>query len=799
MSDQPRASSEEAVQPIEIITELPAPSMDSESLEATPPLSSEAHLPPPDTLFQPFADIPRVLRTGAEAETLPDTPTRDRPLAFPRSPSRLLRSPSAPIARNVERFFDRHQSHRSHRLARTAYSEIIDSDDDDTASEVIVIADGHATTLLPPPPPLPPSLRASSSTSVTPVTALGTSARPAFSPENSQDDFRVIPKRPRLLPKRASPPGADQLFGVDPGGDDDAEDSGESKATECCICCEPLTTAGLHRVVSLRCGHLFGHSCILQWLSTGGPNRASAAQRFCPTCKQPATRHHIHPIYTRRILVTDNAEVEALKCRNRELESTLRKVETEKTRIALAARMLQGEHAELARKFDELQWAHDELARTLSEQPEVAGGAMPRPKPTKFTWQATVTVASNNTACRVLAYDAFDHSILVSVPKAQLAFSSQGASHSPGVASSGRQVGSPFPFGLVRISLDDPSQREYIGMHARALRDAAVCPVDGAHVLTTALDRTVKVVSLRLRAVVQSFPLEAPGWSCAWHPLQPARFVVGLANGAVQLFDIRDPPNTPSLPLGGRHRCRTPVHSLVYACHQPFDGIPLLIVGSSTVVYLIALALPDARDTTTDLAAYADNGPAWYSINSPPGFDCYCARYDQASSTLLLSYRRMQHQALAHHAFRVTITDTAANNAAGAAENIQDQTIDIAPRVSEAKPAESPSPHYTVQCEPLHTIEYSGTQTALVRTAIFTVDPAADVPTCFAAAGDPATAEVKMWGLHPDTLHRSDAVPDRSLSEAKVDVVDVRYCRNHSSPAVLATLSGTQVNLYRVT
>lgn len=52
--------------------------------------------------------------------------------------------------------------------------------------------------------------------------------------------------------------------------------------TMCTICLEPVLGSGDHRVASLRCGHLFGKSCITSWLTTSG------SRKRCPQCNKPA-------------------------------------------------------------------------------------------------------------------------------------------------------------------------------------------------------------------------------------------------------------------------------------------------------------------------------------------------------------------------------------------------------------------------------------------------------------------------------------------------------------------------------
>lgn len=58
----------------------------------------------------------------------------------------------------------------------------------------------------------------------------------------------------QTTPLKKSNPGASQVTLE--------EDSGDT----CAICFEEWTNAGEHRLAALRCGHLFGYSCIQRWL-----------------------------------------------------------------------------------------------------------------------------------------------------------------------------------------------------------------------------------------------------------------------------------------------------------------------------------------------------------------------------------------------------------------------------------------------------------------------------------------------------------------------------------------------------
>lgn len=59
----------------------------------------------------------------------------------------------------------------------------------------------------------------------------------------------------------------------------------EGEGDTCSICFEAWTTAGQHRLSALRCGHLFGYTCIVRWLKAQG----TAAK--CP--QVPPVQHQV--------------------------------------------------------------------------------------------------------------------------------------------------------------------------------------------------------------------------------------------------------------------------------------------------------------------------------------------------------------------------------------------------------------------------------------------------------------------------------------------------------------------------
>jgi E3 ubiquitin-protein ligase RFWD3 len=65
----------------------------------------------------------------------------------------------------------------------------------------------------------------------------------------------------------------------------------------CPVCFDAWSNSGSHRVVSLKCGHLFGQSCIERWVHSGGKGAR------CPQCNEAAQKKDIRPIYVRNLKV----------------------------------------------------------------------------------------------------------------------------------------------------------------------------------------------------------------------------------------------------------------------------------------------------------------------------------------------------------------------------------------------------------------------------------------------------------------------------------------------------------------
>ena len=86
------------------------------------------------------------------------------------------------------------------------------------------------------------------------------------------------------------------------------EDDGDG--TACPICYEPWEESGDHRLVSLKCGHLFGESCLNMWFNQQNQVKN---RMFCPVCRTKAMPHHIRPIFARRVVQIKYEKINELR------------------------------------------------------------------------------------------------------------------------------------------------------------------------------------------------------------------------------------------------------------------------------------------------------------------------------------------------------------------------------------------------------------------------------------------------------------------------------------------------------
>lgn len=103
----------------------------------------------------------------------------------------------------------------------------------------------------------------------------------------------------------------------------------------CPICLEYWETHGPHRLVSLKCGHLFGESCIRRWI--GG----SAANKCCPQCKAKCLAKDFRYLYAKRVRAIDRSEEHNLKQQLDKQKIEVERLRTTNSQSLLRETMLQ--------------------------------------------------------------------------------------------------------------------------------------------------------------------------------------------------------------------------------------------------------------------------------------------------------------------------------------------------------------------------------------------------------------------------------------------------------------------------
>jgi len=78
------------------------------------------------------------------------------------------------------------------------------------------------------------------------------------------------------------------------------QSTSDDEARLCPICYDPWTNSGPHRIVSAPCGHLFGLTCITNWLMQGTDRKKKRkGARCCPQCKAEVELAELRPsMYT---------------------------------------------------------------------------------------------------------------------------------------------------------------------------------------------------------------------------------------------------------------------------------------------------------------------------------------------------------------------------------------------------------------------------------------------------------------------------------------------------------------------
>ncbi|XP_030781109.1 E3 ubiquitin-protein ligase RFWD3 isoform X2 [Rhinopithecus roxellana] len=286
----------------------------------------------------------------------------------------------------------------------------------------------------------------------------------------------------KTLPKQPSPQKSEPLL---PSASVD-----EEEGDTCTICLEQWTNAGDHRLSALRCGHLFGYSCISTWLK--------GQVRKCPQCNKKARHSDIVVLYARTLRALDTSEQERMKSSLLKEQMLRKQAELESAQCRLQLQVLTDECTRLQSRVQDLQKLMSHQNQNL-QQPRGSQAWVLSCSPSsqgqhkhKYHFQKTFTVSQAGN-CRIMAYCDALSCLVISQPSPQ-------ASFLPG-------------FGVKMLSTANMRSSQYIPMHGKQIRGLAFSSYSRGLLLSASLDNTIKLTRCPLvslsympRAASAAFP-----------------------------------------------------------------------------------------------------------------------------------------------------------------------------------------------------------------------------------------------------------------------------------------------------
>nr|XP_046250942.1 E3 ubiquitin-protein ligase RFWD3 [Scatophagus argus] len=340
----------------------------------------------------------------------------------------------------------------------------------------------------------------------------------------------------------------------------------EGDGDSCTICFEAWTTAGEHRLSALRCGHLFGFTCIQRWLKAQGP----AAK--CPQCNKKAKRSDIVLLYAPKLRALDTSEQESLKKSLEQEQSLRRKAELESAQYKLKLQVVTNKYGQAQQELQEL--------RALMAQAGRSSVSSLSASSSSSTLSSLLLGPSQRLDGSKTAQYSFSKAVLVSQAGGSRVLSfceplscllaSQPSPHSTLVPGCG----------VKKVSVVNMKASQYVPIHSKQIRGLSFNRQNDSLLLSAALDNTIKLTSLLTNTVVQTYNAGKPVWSCCWC-LDNSNYVyAGLSNGSVLLYDTRDTSTHIQELQPLRSRC--PVASLCYVPRAASSSFPCggLIAGS---------------------------------------------------------------------------------------------------------------------------------------------------------------------------------------------------------------------------
>ncbi|CEG80742.1 hypothetical protein RMATCC62417_15038 [Rhizopus microsporus] len=300
--------------------------------------------------------------------------------------------------------------------------------------------------------------------------------------------------------------------------EEEEEEKNIKEQLNCTLCECAWTTQGPHRIVQLSCGDVFGKSCIDTYVK---------AFSSCPLCGIMVNKRDPRVIWPTKVLPEDEKMIKKLKEEIRSFKQVLDDCVQETSIVQFQLQQCRNELAKI--KAEE--------ALELKAMSAMAPMESPITGPKEFKLCRTFSLESSE-KYRVLTVLPSYHTIVVSVEKKQ-----------------------SCGYGLRKINLFDTEISEYIDLHSNWIKDIKSSS-ERYLTLSTSLDKTLKLTSLSNNVTVQTYSLDAPGWSCAFDEYDDNLLYCGLANNTLMVYDIRNTKSPLHKLKDSNLSALAPIHSL---------------------------------------------------------------------------------------------------------------------------------------------------------------------------------------------------------------------------------------------
>ncbi|XP_037935321.1 E3 ubiquitin-protein ligase RFWD3-like [Teleopsis dalmanni] len=294
-------------------------------------------------------------------------------------------------------------------------------------------------------------------------------------------------------------------------------DLDEEDGITCPICLEHWEMSGEHRLVSLKCGHLFGNSCIRRWLNESSKQ---SGHKLCPQCKTKATYKDIRCLYAKRLRAIDRSEEYSLREKVKQEECLILNLKTELSTYKLSVSLA-------TKKIESLEADNNRLKEILRK-----GGVI----------NSSSTYSSNNVRC-LPTYKLFlDRNIEICKESGCRVMINADKNSSLIVSQKSSQ--SLFPgYGVRFIDTQTFRTSNFLHTSAKLVRDISLN--FSQHVLATAsMEIKTKIYDIRTRhlTMMLSASDNSLSWACAMDYSEREHFIyIGGNLGSTFIYDMRFP------------------------------------------------------------------------------------------------------------------------------------------------------------------------------------------------------------------------------------------------------------------